>query len=202
MSKKFFLIALIVLGLVLIGLLGFFLIKKSSEPNFSSPVGQDNLSSEISPSVEEKLKIYNDEAGFSFQYSDRLSVEEEANQDNQTYSFLRLTDVSRPGEILLIKVVDTQFATVEKWLADNKKPDWQVNETVMAEMNGKYIVTAEKLLSVAVNRGILFLIESPVDQAGYWQKAQKTIRESFKVNWPAPESVSSSLDSGIEEIIE
>jgi len=202
MSKKFLSIALAVLGLILIGLAVFSFIKKPSETNFSSPVGQDNFSPEISPSVEEKLKIYNDEAGFSFQYSDKLSVTEEANQDNQTYSFLRLNDVSRSGEILFIKVEDTQFATTDKWLAGNKKPDWQINETVMAEMNGKYIVTAEKLLSVAVSRGILFLIESPADSAGYWQKAQKTIRESFKVNWPAPESVSSSLDSGIEEIIE
>lgn len=203
MSKKAFPIVLIILGVLSVALAIFFVTRKPEDKGEVLSPGGESLPETTVISDKEELKTYNDGAGFSFQCYESLKVKEKENQDEKTYSSLELTSDSRPGETLTIKVEDTSFSTIDEWLARNRKSDWQINETVLSGMNGKFIGSPEKTITAAISQGILFLIESPAGTQSYWKESQKVIGESFKVSWPTPKKVSLPVeDSGVEEIIE
>lgn len=202
MSKKKIVIAVGVLIVILVfGAFIFFKTQKKQE--IVSPFSEEkSVSLPTTPPGE--LKTYQDEAGFSFSYSDLLTVKEIPNQDENTYSALELASNIRPREEMTISVLDTNFSNAEEWLVKNKKPGWVINETVISGMNGKLIHAPEKIISVAIGKGIIFLIESPADKEGFWEKQQKIVRENFTVQWPEEQRTSGSSQTIEleEEVIE
>lgn len=202
MSKKRILLIIIGILFLILGIVSFILGRKKTE-EIISPFAP--LTSNLTPvRQEEKLKIYNDEAGFSFNYSESFSVAEVKNQDENTYSALEIYSSKKPEQKMTINVLDTQFSNTEEWLVKNKKAGWQVSETVLSGMNGKLIHTSEQVMTVAISKGIIFLLESPSDSEGFWESQHKIIGESFSVQWPA-ETKTGGADQTIifeEEIIE
>jgi len=200
MSKKLVVTILLVVGILsiifILALLFFSRRNQRKEEIINPSISETSPTS--FPAEKVKLKTYKDEAGFSFNYSSTLLVKEMVNQDENTYSWLEISDLDRPGEKISIKVTDTNLTSLEDWLKKNRQDDWVVNETVVGGMNGKLIHGSQKITSVAIAKGIIFLIESPADSAGFWEEQQKIIRESFKVQWPEEKS----SDSGGEIILE
>jgi len=191
-----FLVIVLIIGVVIYD-------RRQKGTQIVSPFGEQLSGTFLTPQ-EEKLKTYKDEAGFSFNYSEVLKVQEIPNQDEKTYSALEIFSTSRPEEKMTISVLDTNFSNTEEWLVKNKKPDWVVNETVISGMNGKLIHTSEKIISVAISKGIIFLLESPSDSEGFWERQQKIVRESFTVQWPEEQKTSggSQTIELEEEVIE
>ena len=202
MSKRVLSVVLIGLGILLVVLAVVFVIKRNKKEQTVAPSTGEKSAGQL-PIDKGKLKTYNDEAGFSFIYSEDLTVKEVENQDETTYSWLEISSLAKPKEFIFIKLTDTTLSSVDDWLNKNKQTDGVVNEAVLSGMNGKLIRSPTKIISVAIQKGILFLIESPFDTASYWENRHKIIRESFKVAWPTPKQTTAPAeDSGIEEVIE
>lgn len=202
MSKKLLVFCLVLLTLLLAGGVVCYLVSQKNvvEPEVISPFSEEI---KASPSPAEKFKTYTDEAGFIFNYSDSLIISEEENQDKNTYSSLKIVSRVRPGEEMSFKVSDTVFSSIDEWLKNNRKSDWEIHETVLGEINGKLIKKEGKLSLAAIKENIIFLLELPSDTEGYWEKQLGIIKESFKLNLENQKSSSTSGGGGdIEEIIE
>jgi len=204
LSKKVLVILVIIMALVLGGgVFLYFRSKPAVELPGSELINPDFTKEEQSqPETKEKLKEYVDEAGFSFSYPETLSIKEVANQDSQTYSALEVFLAKNPTEKLTIKVTDTANKDINEWVTKNRQTDWQVNEAVLAQMNGKLVKSGSKIILAAIKQEILFIIEAPNDSSGYWLKQINTIAQNFSLNLPTPKSSGQSTQSDIEEIIE
>lgn len=204
LSKKFLIILVIILALVLGGGIFLYLRNKPAEELPSSKFVNPEVVREeqLEPEIKEKLKEYVDEAGFSFNYPETLSVKEIANQDSQTYSALEIFSAKNPDEKLTIKVIDTANKDINDWVAKNRQADWQINEAVLGQMNGKLVKSGTKIILAAIKEGIIFIIEAPNDSGGYWLKQINTIAQNFSLSLPTPKSSGQSTQSDIEEIIE
>lgn len=204
MSKKMLSIILVVSGILVVGLAIILAANRfKKEEKIVSPTTGEIPGTQM-PVDKGKFKTYNDEAGFSFNYSEDLTVKEVENQDETTYSWLEISGLAKPKEFISIKLTDTTLSSVDDWLKKNKQTDWVANEAVLSGMNGKIINSPTKIISVAIQKRILFLIESPADADGFWEKQHEIIGESFKVAWPTPKPATAPAgdSSGIEEIIE
>lgn len=179
MSKKK--IIILVILFLIIGTGSFFYFKAQQKSDLISPT---TMESKITASTSPVIKTYKDEAGFSFNYSGDLQIEEVKNQDENTYSALEIFLASNPQEKIRIQVVDTDFSNAEEWLLKNKKTGWVVEQAKISGMEGKIIRLPDKMISLAIKDGILFKIESPIDSRGFWEREHKTILESFLVQWP------------------
>jgi len=204
-KKNLIVLGIILLVLVLVGGV-FWFIQNQETQEISSPLGPKGLESSSGQSAgTETAEKYQDEAGFSFDYSESLSVKEVANQDETTYSALEIFSTYYPEEKMTILVKDTNFKNTEEWLLKNKQLGWVTNEAVVSQMNGKFITTPDKMMTVAIKDGIVFTIETPVAHKEYWEKQHRIVADSFMVVWPEaakPAAGSSQTVVFEEEVIE
>jgi len=214
MSKSKSTGALLVLGIAVVGLIGgTVLVRRRAETQSGAArriADQERTYESTQPEggsgtqPQEKVKFYQDEAGFTFSYLSSLVVTEEANQDEFTYSSLEIFSSLRPGEKMTIKVVDSEYLNVEDWLKKNREPDSLISETVLAGVNGKTVRTPRKTITVVIRDAIIVLLESPKDDQNFWPRHHQVIADSFKVNWPSNQSAggSSGVEIEEEEVIE
>lgn len=214
MSKSKTTGALLVLGLAVVGLIGGGVLIKNraetrseaarkvtdQERTYKSPV--QNQDGTTQP--QEKVKYYQDEAGFTFSYLSSLVVTEATDQDENTYSSLEVFSSLRPGEKMTIKVLDSDYLSLDDWLKKNRGSDSLVGEAVLAGVNGKIVRAPTKTTTVVIKDGIIVLLESPKDSQNFWLRHHQVIADSFKVNWPENQSSSSSsgVETETEEVIE
>lgn len=216
MSKRKITGGLLILGVAVVGLVGgTVLVKKRTELASEAarrkeaglertdrvPTGPQEESKIPS---QEKVKFYQDEAGFSFNYLSSLVVTEATNQDENTYSSLEIFSSFRPGEKMTVKVLDSEFLKIEEWLKKNRGTDSLVNEAVLSGINGKTLRTPTQTTTVVINDGIIVLVESPKDNQNFWSRYHQVIVDSFKVNWPGSQSAATSSETEVleEEVIE
>jgi len=203
MSKRNLSIVLAVGGILLIGLVLWLVVKRNKNEGVIVQPATGEISRSLS-GVKEELKTYTDEAGFSFSYPASLKVTEVPDQDQNTYSWLEMAAPEKPNEKITIKVTDTTDS-LTSWLAKNSQNNWPSSEAVLGDINGKLIKGEKKTFLAAISRGILFLIEAPAEQSGWWEGRLQTVIGSFKIQWPAAakSSGSSTSTSGdVEEVIE
>jgi hypothetical protein len=214
MSKTKITGGLLILGIAVVGLVGGTVLvkkraeltpeaarRKEAERAFGVPT---KTQEESKIPAQEKVKLYQDEAGFSFNYLSSLVVTEATNQDENTYSSLEIFSSFRPGEKMTIKVLDSDYSTVEEWLKKNRGTDSQVNEAVMSGINGKTLRTSTQTTTVVINNGIIVLVESPKDNQNFWSRHHQVIVDSLKVNWPGSQGGTASSETEVveEEVIE
>lgn len=210
MSKRtLVLLGVSILGLVTLSGIGFYLYPKLSNKNFTNPLPTINQTSQKEGTKPGVLLLYEDEAGFSFQYPDNLGIVEKDVNDSDVYSSLELSSKSYPGEKLVIKISDTSLKTVNQWLEKNPQEGNLVTsaETILGGMKGesfKYANPSRNLILV-IDGGILYFLEAPADN-GFWDQAIKTVSSSFQlsqteISASSTQGSSSIIDEG-EEIIE
>ena len=163
----------------------------------------------------EKEETYTDTSGFSFKHPESIAVADKTPNDDTYYTLLSLTSKTKKdlpaqaGGPLTITIKDTSFKTTDEWLTkDPTAPGGAIlaGATSLGGISAKQYTKTGKLWTVAIDSGILYLIEGTRD-GGYWDKVQDLAASSFTTAKPqAAQSASGGSDSGAiseeEEVIE
>jgi len=171
-KKKIILIS--VLLLLVAGGAGYLIVSsKNKSSSTSFPIAESLTSKEMASADLE----YNDESGFSFKYPKSLKVEDITPSDDSYYSKLSLT---KSGEKLTITVKDETEKTIEKFLSSDNyyKEASLIGATSLAGISAKEYSLDEKLITIALKDGILYLIEGSRD-SGFWQDTQGVVVSTF-----------------------
>lgn len=182
------------IGIILVlGLTVFFVIqKKKSTP--ISPIQTPGILKET-----ENLLIYKDEAGFSFDYPEGLTIEDVTGDDETLYSSLEVSK-GFSGEKMIIKVSDTAFSSTGAWLKSKEASGaGSTREITLAGMKGVQIqfTNPRRLVTIVIDEGIMYFLESSLDEVGYWNKIHNNIISSFTLT----ETQAPAAQAGEEEII-
>lgn len=200
MSKKKNIVILGV-GIAVLFVLGMLVFLKTRKPeSLVSP-----LPGEGGPAETETGKLlYEDEAGFSFQYPQTLGIVEKDVSDPNTYSSLELLSKSHPEEKMIVKITDTDFSTIEAWLKNYPQEGKLVSEKEisLSGMKGESFKYDTKNLILVIDSGILYYLEAP--NLDFWNEAFDTISSTFKLTEEQTSSggAGSSIIEEEEEIIE
>lgn len=176
MSKKLKL-AIIIVSTGVLGLL----IERLLGPNKAELVPTEvNIQQTSMETVENK--VHEDFAGFRFEYPGELIIEEVELNDERVYSSLELKGPK--NKQISLRISDTEYEDVEQWqeMFEVKNVAGTMKEIAWTDMTGLQLSygAPAKLMSVAVDQQILYRLESPADEGGYWDKAHQTILNSFE----------------------
>lgn len=183
-------LVLIICIIVIIAIVGFVFFKPG---NSSNPLTNPLTSQLKIAAPSSTLKEYQDPAGFSFSYPDNLSITGSEIEDNNTYANLQLTSKDVSGNLTL-KIIDSKYPTIEDWLKTNKEATvGNSKEVKLGNLKAFEIKTSDRLLLAALDQGILFTIEMPLVDEGFWTKVYNQVLSSF--NFGLPENTASSDSS-------
>ncbi|MBI2040324.1 hypothetical protein HYT18_04585 [Candidatus Microgenomates bacterium] len=194
MKKKIILLAGAV-GLTVIGLILLYL--RQQNP-LSSP--QSNLVKTVKEVKPSQTYIeYTDPSGFSFSYPDNLSISKAEIEDTTTYADLQLFSQDVNGSIT-IKITDSKFTSLDDWLKENKIPPDNISKEVrLGNLNGLEVRTSDRLLTAALDQGVLFTIELPLIEQDFWMKVYEGILAEF--TFVSPDTTASQGTSDSSDVI-
>lgn len=126
--------------------------------------------------------VYTDWAGFSFEHPDNLTIEELEVDDKTVYSSLELTAVDEKK--LTLKIANSRFKDLEAWKESFEAVNVVISlrDVYWVDIPGLQVVygAPKKLLTVAVEDGVLYQLESPTDEGGFWDETHQLILNSFE----------------------
>ncbi len=201
MSKKQILIILVVMGIIILGGATSYFLFKSKTGSQVKNTGQSDTSEKST----EATLVYKDNAGFSFEYPKSIKVKDVTPNDDSSYSVLSLT---KTGGEIKITVIDTTAKTADEWIKSTSgvKEASLVGATTLAGLSAKQYSTSSKLLTVAIDGGILYLVEGPASQSqggpkdtGFWEDAQNKIASTFSLTESSNSSGTPSSGDVVEE---
>jgi flagellar basal body-associated protein FliL len=204
MSKKFIKIALIA-GIILgLGVGGFYFysLSKNKKTTSDNPL----VTSLTDKTKEEEVKgdtLYKDESGFSFYYPKGLIVTDITPDDGVYYSKVTLT---KDEAVLTVSVLDTKEKIVDNFVKKSEliKDATLAGAAVLGGMSAKQYQTANILVTLAIDQGILYQVDGPKD-GNYWEKVQGVVVDSFALGEPKSQSSTGGVDNTIyeqEEVVE
>lgn len=148
---------------------------------------------------------YKDDSGFSFVYPQTITIAKQEIKDSTTYSDLKL---SSPGllQSMGVKVTDTKLTSPDQWISQNKSTLTSpvVKDITFGGIAAKEIRTSDKIIIVAIDQGVLFVLDAPKAQ----ESVYNTIASSFtfapqaSAQTSSPVSSDSQDDSVVEEVVE
>lgn len=151
---------------------------------------------------------YDDPAGFSFQYPNALTIVDETPPNDAYYSLLTLKNSGESMKMTLL-VKDTPYKTAAEWM--QKDPEAPKNATILGPVSiggagGTQYSENGKLLTVAVDQGVVYRIES-IKDGGFWERAHGQIVSTFMLSDPSAQtknrqSSSPSASSGNNTVYE
>lgn len=199
MSKRVLLIVVVLVLLTIGGVTGYFVLSSKG----TSSEARSGRSFSIIPKTSQKEKtevkaevLYEDTSGFSFRYPKGVKVSDVTPEDDTYYSQLNLAEGS---EKMTITLKDTSSKTIDAWFKSD--PIYSgaslVGATTLGGISAKQYAKSETLITVALDQGILYLIEGPKDGA-FWEEAQNAIVPTFSFATASKSSSSSSSSSNIE----
>lgn len=172
-------IILILLGGLIIGLLGAggYLYFSKSAP---SP---DVTGANPTPTVAPKLVLWDDPAGFTFQYPEGLTVNKH-DEDKVNYAHVELTDSSHPGSLIVwVKDVPKGVTDAVSWGKKVATPSSALSfDTTFGGQPAQKIMISgtPKLVMVGVVwDGVLWYVEANLSDEPYWQSAYDAVTNSF-----------------------
>lgn len=195
-SKK---ILIILAGIVILGVIGGLLWFRSrqTEDKVVSPMEE---TSEITPTpAKTQLLIWNDQAGFTFQYQPGININKH-DEDQENYAHLDLFMDSKEGSVKIL-ASDTEYKTIEEWATKDKKNSQTGAQRTETTLSGKpamkvtFADTQGTMVGV-IDEGILFTIELVPDQEGFWQKVFDQTISSFTLVYPTAAPSSQGTGSG------
>lgn len=159
--------------------------------------------SQIFEGIKEKVAgdlLYEDESGFSFKYPKSVKVSDVTPDESVYYTVLTL---SKDGEQIEITVKDVTSKTVEVWLKTTEAPKGVTlyGATTLGGVSAKQYSGSTKLYTIAIDQGVLYLIEGPKD-AGFWEDAQNVIVSTFAFAGQSPSGASDNTIYEAEEVVE
>lgn len=198
MNKKVILILVVAIGLA-IGIL--LILFRNQKVALENPLETATVV-KIAPS--DTFIEYSDPSGFSFSYPDNLSLDKKETIDESTYADLQLSAKGVNGSLSL-KIVDSKFKTIDEWIKSNQTSSSQApKEVTLGNLEALEITLNDRILTGALDQGVLFTIEMPKIEEEFWMKVYQKILESFSFAAPQPENVGSTDDVVFEgeEVVE
>lgn len=170
-------IALIV---VLLAVGGWYAMRSPGQASISPEVVV-NTTPTLTP---EDMREWKDQAGFSFSYPSGVTINPHE-EDQENYAHLELTHPAFAGSIFVwAKDLPAQAGTtVDSWVKKEKSFDGAaVLDTTFADRSASKILLStptKKIVTAAVDDGIVFYVEGNFTDSEYWTKAYETITNSF-----------------------
>ena len=131
------------------------------------------------PNVE--TVAYDDWSGFKFDYPSLLTVKEVELDNQKIYSSLEV--YGSDAKKLTIRVSDTQITSLIDWQKSFNQQNSvrKIDQMTLADLPALRLQygAPEMMLTVAINDGILYQIESPVDD-GFWNRTHEDLVGSFQ----------------------
>lgn len=196
-------IIILVLVLVLIGV-PVILVMKNKKTENVTPLGL----AQKQETAAEKIVTYNDSSGFKFAYPESLIVKDVSGDAPNVYSFLEISSAKQAGK-MTIKIVDSPYDSLESFLSSKEASGAGVSRDVaLSLMSARQIQFAnpKRLMTVVISDLIMYSIESPLDENGYWNKIHNQIVSSFSLGTESASTAgsdsSSNQPASDEEVIE
>lgn len=197
MSKR----TLIILGAVLTVVFGsglgvFVFSQKLKGPEGTDKTGLESENKgllQVLTKPEGKLASYQDESGYSFDYTDSIKVEDVTPNDNNYYSSL---EMKKGSDTLTVKITVGNINPYK-----NNKNAVILGTAAMDGITASQYNVGGRLVSVAIDQGVLYVIDGPKD-GGFWEETQNRILSSFKFGTQTETEVSDVNTTYEEEIVE
>lgn len=199
MNRKTLLLLCLALGAIVVAVMIFFNPQKSY---LSSPIAKQQQPANLPIQPSETLKEYQDPSGFTFSYPDNLSLVKNEVADDVTYADINLTAKGLIGNLAL-KISDTNFASLDEWIKVNKSASSETpKEVKLGTLKALEMKTKDRLLLGALDQGVLFTIEIPLEKEGFWMKVLNIILADFSFAPPTQGSTTEEVTFEGEEIVE
>ena len=169
-------ILLVVIVVLVSGLgVGTYLVLKPKQ--ITNPRASSNDTGFLNTAKKSQVQnlIYEDTAGFSFDYPSDFVVTDKSLEDDSYYSYLDIKN--EKGSIFLI-VSDTKYKTLDDWKKANTTATI-VGATTLGGVKANQYNLAGNLVTVAIEEGILYELRS-VSQDAKIDAGHTTILDSFK----------------------
>ena len=166
-------ILIIVLVLLVGGIIVFFVLKPKPKKISESPV----ISLSPTP-ISVTLTTWNDEAGFSFQYPEGITIDKHAD-DTVNYANLTFTDGDQDGSIDI--VMSDNDNTLDKWT--------NAIDTVLGEKDGKKNMTNTGMMIGVVDDEVLITLKRTTKLSPLLEAAWQNITDTWKFVYPTPKVV-------------
>lgn len=179
--------------------------RETKKPGAGSEItkGDIFLKEEATPDV-----LYEDSSGFSIKHAASITIEDLTPEESEFYTLL---DLKRGDSGMSIAFKDTEYKSVEDMLEKDSDAPKNTSLIGAASLDGipmtQYSYNFESkeiLLSAAIDKGVLYLIEGPKDE-GFWEETQNLIVSTFAFAQKEAPSASSGGQAVIyeaEEVIE
>jgi hypothetical protein len=136
-------------------------------------------------------------------YPKGIEVSDETPDDETYYTLLVL---SRGDKKLTISAQDTKETKVENFISKSEtyKDAVLYGATTLGGLSAKQYNLGDNLLTIVIDKGVLYLIEGPKD-GDFWEKTQMVVVESFAFAGTQKNSSGSAVEDVIyeeEEVVE
>lgn len=171
-------IIILVFVLVLIGV-PVVLVIKNKKTETVTPLGLGQKQE----TALEKIVTYNDSSGFKFDYPENLTVKDVSGTASDVYSSLEISSTKQTGKTT-IKIIDSPYDSLKSFLSSKEVSSAGISRDVMmASMSAKQVqlTNPKRLETLAIFNGIMYAIESPLDDNGFWNKVHNQIVSSLSV---------------------
>jgi len=201
MSKKWWITGILVLFVLIGAAIAFYFttqVKKGTSPTSSKA---SNIVDFFKKDEEALVSTYKDESGFSFTATSDVRVEDVTPNDPSYYTKLSL---KKDDKELVILAKDTSYIKAEDWLAKEGQGLSLVGAVSLAGISAKQYSNDTKLVTVAIDKGILYLVEGPNDNAS-WEDLQTKVVSTFRFDSsPSGQGTSVPADNVTyeEEVVE
>lgn len=176
--------------------------KKSQEPSEITK-GDVFSKEEATPDV-----LYEDSSGFSIKHPASITIEDITPEEGEFYTLLNL---KRGNVAMTIAFKDTIYKSVEDMFEKDSDAPKDTSLIGASSLDGIPVTqysynfeSREILLSAAIDKGVLYLIEGPKD-GGFWEETQNLIVSTFafaQAEAPSGSSGGQGVIYEAEEVIE
>lgn len=173
--KKPLLIGIVIVIFLVGGIGAYILWKQQQQPAPAAPA-------QIQTQTQEETTLWEDQAGFSFQYPKVLSFDKH-DEDMENYAHIEFKSSAHSGR-LIVWAKDTTYPDVATWITKDKNVQGaaSVDTTLGGEAAKKIVIStpSKKIIIGAISDQILFTIEAePAEDDPYWTNVSDTIASSF-----------------------
>lgn len=192
MDKKTVLLLGLIIGLILVGIGSIIIFGSPSNKTLSTPLA--NLPQEIIPTVpSETFIVYTDPTGFTFSYPDNLSLVKNEVVDTSTYADIQLTAKGVNGNLTL-KISDSKLKSIAEWVKVNNPTSQQPpKEVTLGNLKALEVTTNDRLMTAALDQGVLFTVEIPLIEQDFWIKVYNHLLTDFSFAAQASEGIPTSV---------
>ncbi len=131
--------------------------------------------------VQKEDRVYEDYAGFSFEYPAEMKVEAVELDDSNIYSSLEILALDNTK--LSLRIADTKLKSLEAWQKEfeDKNVVIEIKDVFFSDLNAKKVVygAPKQMKTVSIEDGVIYELSSLADD-GFMEKVHEQIVNSFE----------------------